>query len=888
MRLIRSTVAASLCAAILAVSSPAGVRAAAPNTQNVTRATLANGLQVVIIRDTLAPVVATWLNYRAGSNEEPATGIAHAQEHMMFRGSRSLSASQFHETTAITGGNFNADTQSAVTQYFFEMPAQYLDIALSLEASRAQKILDTEALWNQERGAITQEVTSANSSAIFRLLDKSVKHVFAGTPYANFGLGTVEGFKKMHAADLKTYYDKWYHPNNAVFVIVGDVDPQKTLAKVRALFGKIPAKPLPARPTVRLRPLTPVTLTDDSDDPITFAVLAYRVPGNRSKDFFAQKILNDVLNNPRGALGSLRFSGKSLQTFAQTLDHELAGLELVGSVVPVTTKGAQAIDDVKTVVEAYKKTGLPDDLVEVAKAKEIARAEQRRTSIGGLASLWSEALAVENRTPDDDLAALERVTTADVDRVLRTYYDNSTVTALIATPKTANPTGGGAGRGAEDNDVVPTEHKPLPKFAQAVLDHLSVPVDATTPSESTLPNGLKLVVVSEPYAHSVVVRGRVVIEPGIQDHAGKDGVDDVAAQLLAFGTTAHDRVAYQTELDKIAADVRPGSDFSLDVPSSQFDRGVDLLAEAELHPAFPAEAFPIVQRQTIGALTGQNASPDFLARQALLKALYPENDPARRFATPQSAASLTLDDVKAQYAATYRPDLTTIVVVGDVTVAGARAAIARAFGGWTATGPKPELDPKPVAANVRTTAQIPATGRIQATVALAQTLALPRKDPAYPLLDLANTVLTGGFYASLLYHDLRELHGYVYNVNSTLKVGKTRGEFRIGYASDPSNVARAEKLVVDDLVSLEKTGIPADRLQRSKALLLGGMPVARESYAKLATRLLGNASDNLPLDQDTRDAAAVLAATADDVRAALAKWVRPSDFVRVVTGPGPA
>src|SRR5437660_495353 len=118
----RRPLAAALTAAFLAVPlapsraqspAPAASGAAAPaaHTAGVTRATLANGLQVVVLRDTLAPVVSTWMNYLAGSDEEPITGIAHAQEHMLFRGSKTLTASQFADTTAITGGTFNADTQ---------------------------------------------------------------------------------------------------------------------------------------------------------------------------------------------------------------------------------------------------------------------------------------------------------------------------------------------------------------------------------------------------------------------------------------------------------------------------------------------------------------------------------------------------------------------------------------------------------------------------------------------------------------------------------------------------------------------------------------------------------------------------------------------------------
>ncbi len=115
-----------------------------------------------------------YTNYLAGANDEPITGLAHAQEHMMFRGSKTIDASQFSDTTAITGGSYNADTQNEITQYFFEMPSQYLDIALNLERSRATGILDAQKDWDAERGAITQEVTRDNSGASYRLYVKMV------------------------------------------------------------------------------------------------------------------------------------------------------------------------------------------------------------------------------------------------------------------------------------------------------------------------------------------------------------------------------------------------------------------------------------------------------------------------------------------------------------------------------------------------------------------------------------------------------------------------------------------------------------------------------------------------------------------------------------------
>jgi zinc protease len=883
----RRLVAAVLAAAFLALPvAPTRAQSPAPAAHpvDVTRATLANGMHVVVLRDTLAPVVSTWMNYGAGGDEEPITGIAHAQEHMMFRGSKTLTASQFADTTAITGGTFNADTQNEITQYFFEMPSQYLDAALNLERSRATGVLDSQKLWDQERGAIIQEVTRDNSSATYRLYSKAIQHVFAGTPYADTTLGTVESFKRIQAADLKAFYDRWYHPNNATYVIAGNVDPQATIAKVKALFGGIPAAKLPARRPVRLQPLTPLTLHDNSSDPITVVFVSYRVPGYEDKDYFASQILNDVLNSQRGALYELQASGKALGTFAQSQTYPKAGITLVGSAVPVTTTGESAVNDVKAVIEAYKKSGLPPELVEVAKQRELAQAQFARNSVQGLATLWSQTLPVEHRTPDEDLAGLQAVTIDDVNRVLRTYYDQTTATVAISTPKEAAGSAFGAKQG-EDNTVIPTEHTGLPPFAKRILTNLHVPEKTVTPQLQTLPNGLKLVVVPSTISHTVIVRGEIANNPGVQEPPGKDGVASMVDGLFSYGTQTYDRIAFQTELDKIAASVSAGRSFGADVLSASFDRGVELLADDELHPAFPAQAFAIVKQQTVGSLTGTVKSPDYKAARATADALYPTGDPARRSATPETANAVTLDDVKSYYASTFRPDLAAIVVVGDVTPEHARATIEKYFGGWKADGPKPNVFPPPVPPNKPASAVVPATGRVQSEVRMSETLGLTYADPDYPVVQLANAVLSGGFYASLLFHDLRELHGYVYSVDSSLSPGRNRSVFSVTYGSDPQNVGRAARLVVDDLTQLQKTPIASDRLTRAKALVLGEVPIARESYDGLAGELLSYAETDRPLDTDRRDAAAQLAASPERVRAAIAKWIRPNGFVRVVVAP---
>ena len=885
MRYLR-IVAAAIAVALAVFVCPGSSAAAGVD---VTRATLSNGLQIIVVHNPLAPVVTTMLNYRSGSDDQTVDGLAHATEHMMFRGSKSVSSAQLMDTLSLTGGDFDADTQDAVTQYFFTLPSQYLDVALKLERSRAAGLLMSQSLWNQERGAITQEVTQDNSNAIYRLYEKMSDRLVAGTPYAKNGLGTVSGFAHdVNSKNLLNFYSTWYHPNNATYVIVGDVDGPSTVAKVKALFGDLPAAKLPVRPPVKLKPVTAATYHDTSDQPFTVVLLGYRMPGYDSPDYAAGQILADVLNNSRSTFGSMPYEGKALFAQFQVQAYQHAAVGIVFGGIPVTSKPETLDKAMRDDFAAYAKSGVPDDLVAASKLREISQLEFNGNSIEGLAFQWSQAVAVQGvASPDSMKAQFAKVTTADVNRVLRTYLDNSKVIAAYAVPKNSGAYSSGSGMAKEDNGIPPSHHEPLPAFAQAILSHLAVPPSSLSPTDTTLPNGLRLIVQPEHITGTVVVSGEILNNPQVQEPAGQEGVADIASQLLPFGTTTYDRVAFQTELDKIAATTSAGTQFGVEALSGDFDRSMQLLADEELHPAFDPKAFAIVQKQTVGSLTGEVTSPDHLTDVALNKALYPPGDPLQRFASPQSAGSLTLDQVKGWYGAAYRPDLTTIVVTGDVTPEQAQAVVAKYFGGWTATGPKPNVYPPPAPANAAAQITVPANGRVQSSVQLVESTDLLRSDPAWAPLQVANTVLTGGFYSSLLYHDLREVHGYAYSVESRFVTGKVRSSFHIDYACDPQNIVPAQSQVAAILTLLQTKPVETDRLLRAKALLMGDVPIRAASYDGVSALLLNYATRDLPLNQGTLDATAELAATKDAVQAALAKYVRPSSFVRIVTGPGP-
>jgi zinc protease len=406
-------------------------------------------------------------------------------------------------------------------------------------------------------------------------------------------------------------------------------------------------------------------------------------------------------------------------------------------------------------------------------------------------------------------------------------------------------------------------------------------------SDVTLPNGLRLIVRTVKVTPTVTVVGNVRHDPQMETPSGRDGVARVLENLFSYGTKNLDRLAFQKALDDIAAEESAGFEFSLQVLKQDFTRGVQLLADNELNPALPNQAFNVLKPQTAQFVAGQLRSPGYRAGHALDTALFPAKDPVLRQATPETVSSLTIDDIRQYYAKTIRPDLTTIVVIGDITPEEARSAIEKSFGEWKTDGPKPEVDLPRVPPNKPSAENVPDPTQIQDSVNLSETIPITRFDSDYYPLQLGNHVLGGGFYATRLYHDLRQVTGYVYNVEVVLNAMKTRTIYTVAYGCDPQNVSKARQLIERDLVAMQKEAVTPAELQQAKALLLRQLPLAESSEDGVANALVRRAEVGLPLDEPERAAKRFYGLTADDVRAAFAKWIRPDDFVQIVRGPAP-
>ena len=283
-------------------------------------------------------------------------------------------------------------------------------------------------------------------------------------------------------------------------------------------------------------------------------------------------------------------------------------------------------------------------------------------------------------------------------------------------------------------------------------------------------------------------------------------------------------------------------------------------------------------------MAGELDSPDYLSRRALRTGLYPKGDPALRQPTPATVEGLSLEDVRDYHGKVFRPDMTTIVVVGDVTPERAKEVVANYFGGWKAVGPKPETDLPPVPPNPPSSAAVPDASRVQDEVMLAQTLGVTRSHPDYYVLQVGNHVLAGAFYATRLYRDFREDTGLVYVVEAMLDAGRTRAVYSVFYGCDPGNVSKARAVVERDLREMRTKPVSADELRQAKTLLIRKIPLSEASVDGIAGTLMDLSQKELPLDEPARAAKRYRRITAEQFQAAFRKWVRPADFVQVTLG----
>jgi len=275
---------------------------------------LPNGLEVLVLRDTSLPVVSFQIHFAAGSrNERPGiTGISHLFEHMMFRGSKELGPEEFSKIIQANGGHTNAFTTTDNTSYYENLPSEKLELAVHLEAERLENLRITEENLATEREVVRRERKYRSVNSPFGLvLEQLFAAAFQIHPYRWPVVGWDQDLKTLSLEDCLAYYRIQYAPNNAVVVMVGDVEPDSAFSLVEKHFSHLPPQPEPE--PVRAREIAQrgerrLDFKKVAQAPGLFA--GFHIPGIRDRDVFSLMVLGAVLSYGR--------SSRFYQTFIKT------------------------------------------------------------------------------------------------------------------------------------------------------------------------------------------------------------------------------------------------------------------------------------------------------------------------------------------------------------------------------------------------------------------------------------------------------------------------------------------------------------------------------------------------------------------------------------------
>jgi zinc protease len=875
----------------LAAHAASGVDPSGGQERNVKRLTLRNGLRVILVRNTSAPVVTVQVNVLVGGNEDPTgfPGLAHAQEHMAFRGCRDMTAEQTAAVYAQLGDENNADTQEELTRYYVTVPKADLDVALEAESKCLTDVDDFQPQWEQERGALENEVRQTQNDLAYNLLQRIDQTLFAGTRYTNDSLGNLQSLQLMNATVLKQFYRKWYAPSNEVLIVVGDFDLESTAKTVTSLFGAIEDHSVPGSPLARLSAFRSTHFTLESDLANPVAYIAYRLPGTDSSDFAAATVLTSLLQREEGTLAKLTSSGFAIKTeFGLEQTFREGSVALASITVPNGQSVSGASAKLKLAIQREALRGFAPQALESAKRSLLLELAFHADSISDVADDWSEAVALRSRlSPEEDVDAIRNVSLEDVDRVARRYLlHTQVVTATVVNTRNAKIRPFLISNGPEkvSTPIFSTQAR-LPPWVGARLDALQVPDRDAPSSDITLSNGIHLLVKFDASLPNITLVGSVKHSAGLQTGAGQEGISQVMDAIFALGAWSTPKENLQRSFDEMSARETAGYQFGLAVKKENFSKSLALMAFHQLHPALDAKSFTLAKLKVQQELANDTVSPDQLAGRALDQALLPVGDPALRRATRNSVTNLNLKEAREYFEATVRPDLTTIVVVGDITPEEARLQLESSFGSWKANGAIPNTVLPRIPANQRSRVHVPDAASTQASVVLAEQIQLNRSEADYYAMMIGTQVLDGGFYASRLYQALRQQTGYVYSVDVGLNAVDRRAQYSIGYDCKPENVAKVKAIIEAEIHSISAEDISPEELHQAKALLLRRLTLEEANVSDIAFGMLERARAGLPFVEPMTAARAYVDLDAKAVKEAFARVIDTRNLVEIVRGP---
>ena len=538
-----------------------------------------------------------------------------------------------------------------------------------------------------------------------------------------------------------------------------------------------------------------------------------------------------------------------------------------------------------------------------ATAAELNRAKEqvRSTIILNNRDISSQATQLGNdqttagdyRYTDRYLAALNKVSVADIKRVATTYLVPNKRTAGMFEPtqiagKSA-PGGAGTGQTAESfNAGPPVDPAQVAKYLPPI-DASTTPALAKLPEQFTLSNGLQVLLLPDPSTPTVTLSG--YIKAGTEfDKAGQGGLASLTADNLMNGTKTKDALALAKALEDRGAILgftasregvlAAGYSLKTDLPVL-----IGTFADVMQNANFPSKELELERQRALTKLKLELDNPARVAQRKFQQTIYPANHPFHSFPTENSLKNISREDAIAFYQKHYRPDRTTLTLLGDFDTSSVRSLLEKQLVSWKDSGEPPTIAYPPAPLPEKVVQLNPIMPGKTQSITLMGYKGIDRKDPRYYSALVLNQILGGDTLSSRLGSEIRDRLGLTYGIYSTFQAGMHPGPFLIRMQTAPEDASRAVASTRNVLQQIHKQGVGEAEVQAAKRSLISNYTVSLANPDELASTILMNAVYGLGEAELRSFPQKIQSVTLAGVNLAAKELLQPDNLVVVTAGP---
>jgi zinc protease len=410
---------------------------------------LDNGMKLLVKQDHRAPVVVSQVWYKVGASYEHSgiTGVSHVLEHMMFKGTKNFGPGEFSEVIAANGGRENAFTSRDYTAYFQILEKSRLPVSFEMEADRMRNLLLNEKEFKKEVEVVKEERrTRTEDNPRSLTYEKFNATAFTNSPYQNPTIGWMNDLNNMTLNDLANWYRKWYAPNNATLVVVGDVEPDDVYLLAQEHFGGLPIIEIPElKPRMEAVQTGPRRISVRAPAQVPYLIMGYKTPvlNTASEDWepYALEVLAGILDSG----GSARFSRELVREQQIAVDASVsysmfdrqANLLMISG-TPATGRTVEELEQaIHKQIERLKNEKVAAAELERIKAQVIAGDVYEKDSVfyQAMALGVLETVGLGWQKIDEYVERVKSVTAEQIQQVARKYLVENTMTVAVLEPQ---------------------------------------------------------------------------------------------------------------------------------------------------------------------------------------------------------------------------------------------------------------------------------------------------------------------------------------------------------------------------------------------------------------------------------------------------------------------